>query len=262
MAVRILQLSDLHLLSDPDGRLRGVPVYRSLCQVLRRLDREAVHFDRVILTGDLAHDEERDTYDLLRATLEERVLPWRAVPGNHDNRVFMRQVFPEICGIDRDLVNFSMEAAGWKLVGLDSHLPGSVSGRVGRRQLEWLRHELEAAPGVPTVLFIHHPPVRVGCPWMDRIGLEDAADLSQVVTAVPQVRLVCCGHVHHEFRGRLGNAAVLAAPSTAFQFLPEGESPAFDPAPPGALILELDGFRWRTRVVRVPELIWVPDRDA
>ena len=262
MPLRILQLSDPHLLSEPDALLRAIPTYRSFRQVIRHLDGEAVHFELVILTGDLAHDEQRDTYRLLRRTLEERRTPWRMIPGNHDNRAFMNEVFPEVSGTGRDWVNFSMEAAGWKLVGLDSHLPGSVSGRVGRRQLEWLRHELETNPGTPTVLFMHHPPVPVGCPWLDRIGLEDAEPFYRVVAAAPQVRLVCCGHVHHEFRGRLGSATVLAAPSTAFQFLPEGESPVFDPIPPGARILELDGSRWRTRVVRLPELIWAPDRDA
>lgn len=262
MPIRILQLSDPHLLSDPDGRLRGVPVYRSFLQVLRHLDREAVRFDRVILTGDLAHDEERETYDLLRRTLDERASPWSVIPGNHDSRVFMREVFPKASDPARDFFGFSLEVPGWKLVGLDSRLPGFVAGRVGGRQLDWLRRELKADPGIPMVLFIHHPPVRVGCPWMDRIGLEDAADLSAVVTAAPQVRLVCCGHVHHEFRGRLGDATVLAAPSTAFQFLPEGENPDFDLEPPGARILELDGPRWTSRVVRLPKLIWTPDRDA
>ena len=262
MAVRILQLSDPHLLSDPDAQLRGVPAYRSFRQVLRHLDREAVRFDWMILTGDLAHDEQRATYRLLRRTLEERTSPWRMIPGNHDSREFLREVFPELSVPGRDFFGFSMKVPGWKLVGLDSRLPGFVSGRVGHRQLAWLRRELGADPGAPTILFIHHPPVTVGCPWMDRIGLEDAEQLSRVVDAAPQVQLVCCGHVHHEFRGRLGDATVLAAPSTAFQFLPEGESPVFDPIPPGVRILELDGSQWRTRVVRLPDLTWVPDPDS
>ena len=262
MSVRILQLSDPHLLSDPDAQLRGVPTYRSLRQVLRHLDREASGFDWVILTGDLAHDEQRETYRLLRRTLAERSTPWRMIPGNHDCRAFMREVFPELSGPGRDFFGFCLDLPGWKLVGLDSRLPGSVSGRVGRPQLDWLKRELQADPGKPTILFIHYPPVPVGCPWMDRIGLEDAEHLGPVVGASPQVQLVLCGHVHHEFRGRVGEAAVLAAPSTAFQFLPQGEIPVFNPAPPGARILELDGSRWRTRVVRVPELIWVPNRDA
>lgn len=262
MSIRILQLSDPHLLSGPDARLRGVPTYRSFLQVLRHLDREGLDFDWVILTGDLAHDEERETYRLLRRTLEKRTSPWRMIPGNHDSRVFMREIFPGVSGSDQDFFSFSLEVPGWKLVGLDSRLPGSVSGRVGRRQLNWLRQELEGDPGVPTVLFIHHPPVPVGCIWMDRIGLEDAGRLARVVVAAPQVQLVCCGHVHHEFRGRVGEATVLAAPSTAFQFFPKGETPVFDPIPPGARILELDGIQWRTRVVRVPELTWVPDPDS
>ena len=262
MSVRILQLSDPHLLSDPDSRHRDVPTYRSFRRVLRHLDSEASSFDWVILTGDLAHDEQRQTYRLLRRTLEARSWPWRMIPGNHDNRAFLREVFPETSVPERDFVSFSLKISGWKLVGLDSQLPGSVSGRVGRRQLEWLRKQLEADSGVPTILFIHHPPVPVGCPWLDRIGLEDAGKLRSVVGAAPQVQLVLCGHVHHEFRGRLGEVEVLSAPSTAFQFLPREEIPVFDPAPPGARILELDGSRWRTRVVRVPELIWVPNPDA
>jgi len=262
MSIRILQLSDPHLLSDPDGRLRGVPTWRSFRQVLRHLDREALDFDWVIVTGDLAHDEQRETYRRLKRTMEERNTPWRMIPGNHDNRAFMREVFPEASRPGRDFFSFSLDLPGWKLVGLDSRLPGFLSGRLGHPQLEWLRQELETDPEVPTILFMHHPPVPVGCPWLDGIGLEDAGHLNRVVAAAPQVQLICCGHVHHEFRGKLGNAEVLATPSTAFQFLPKGETPVFEPIPPGARILELDGSRWCTRVVRVPELTWMPDRDA
>lgn len=262
MTIRILQLSDPHLLSDPDSRHRNVPTYRSFRRVLRHLDSQVSGFDWVILTGDLAHDEQRETYRLLRRTLEERSTPWRMIPGNHDCRALMREVFPEMTGSGRDSFGFCLDLPGWKLVGLDSRLPGSASGRVGRRQVNWLRKELEAGSGVPTILFIHHPPVPVGCPWLDRIGLEDAGQLRSVVEAAPQVQLVLCGHVHHEFRGRLGEVEVLSAPSTAFQFVPQGEVPVFDPAPPGARILELDGSRWRTRVVRVPELVWVPNPVA
>ena len=115
--VLILQLSDPHLLPVPDARLRAVPTYRSFRQVLRHLDREPVNFDWVILTGDLAHDEQRETYRLLRRTLEKRNTPWRLIPGNHDSRVFMWEVFPEVSVPGRGCFGFSLELAGLEGAG-------------------------------------------------------------------------------------------------------------------------------------------------
>ena len=225
MAVRILQLSDPHLLSDPDAQLRGVPTYRSFRQVLRHLDREAVRFDWMILTGDLAHDEQRATYRLLRRTLEEGTSPWRMIPGNHDSREFLREVFPELSVPGRDFFGFSMKVPGWKLVGLDSR-PARTRLRTGRPPPVGLG-EAGTGGGILerprsfssiTLRFPSGVPGWTGSAW------RMPEHLSRVVDAAPQVQLVCCGHVHHEFRADSGTRRSWPLPPPPSSFFPRGRA--------------------------------------
>lgn len=222
--------------------------------VVSALRIELPRADRLIVTGDLAHDEQRETYVAIRELLGEWIEKLRVVPGNHDDRDSMRLLLGDDmdgCVPDRNL--FSERLSGWRLIGLDTHWPGETRGRLSRPQLTWLDRELTAARDEPTALFLHHPPVSVGSPWLDRLELVDAGDLAMVLVGFPQVKLICAGHVHQEQTVRLGHATVLTTPSTGIQFRPETEGLEIDDIAPGYRILELDadgGFR--SRVVRVP----------
>ncbi|MCA9058925.1 MAG: hypothetical protein KDA85_10505, partial [Planctomycetaceae bacterium] len=97
--------------------------------------------------------------------------------------------------------------------------------------------------------------------WMDRIGLHGAERLQQLAESSPQIRLMCCGHVHHEFHGRIGHADVFTTPSTGIQFDPCGDVPTFATAAPGYRVIEFSGSAWSTHVVRLPEAKYVPSSD-
>ena len=262
MTVRVLQLTDLHVLADADARLKGVPTRRTLAEVIEHLRAHEAPPDWVVLTGDLAHDERRETYAALRGLLGDWLPRCRIVPGNHDDRRAIRDVFPELVAPGDGPMPFAADAGDWRLIGLDTQAPGEIGGEVGRHQLAWLGDVLEESRDRPTVLFLHHPPVPVGSVWLDRIGLGDCEALRGLVACHPQVRLLACGHVHHEFTGRLGSATVVATPSTAIQFDPAGEEPHYAGLPPGSRIIELDGDELRTRVVRLAECRYVPVREG
>ena len=258
MTVRVLQLSDCHLLSDPEATLKGVPTAASLGEVLAFIT-ENEEFDFLVISGDLAHDEQLQTYQLLREMLGEWVTRLRVIPGNHEDRNFLRQTFPEITAGSNGLLTFSLKVEGWRLIGLDSHVPGKVWGSIEEEQLEWLKRELSLDSRCPTVLFVHHPPISVRSPWLDRIGLAEPAALVDIISGSTQIRLVCSGHVHQEFAGRLGEAEVLTTPSTSFQFRPKEEVPIFDLVSTGFRVLTLGASGYQTKVVRLPSLTYPPD---
>jgi Icc protein len=250
----VLQLSDPHLLAEPDARLRGVPTRQTLADVLSlALARHPV-IDRIVLTGDLAHDEAPATYQALRALLGAHAERSHPLPGNHDDRGALRTAFPALAGSDDAPVAFVETLDGWCLVGLDSRLPGEDAGRLGSQQLARLHDTLAAHAHVPTVIFVHHPPVPTGHPKLDEIGLLDADALAVVLAGAPWVRAVCHGHIHRDFEGWLGAIPVLGAPSTAFQFPGHPEEGAYDPRPPGARVLHLTEHGLRTEVLRLPLL--------
>ena len=253
MAARIVQITDLHLLADPLGELKGVCTRTNLQAVLDVLRRDFGSAERLIVTGDLAHDELLETYEVLREMLAEWLPKLRVIPGNHENRGFMRQVFGDrvLAAGDRNV--FSDLIGGWRLIGLDSQLVGEVRGQLGESQRDWLARELAAEPLRPTGIFLHHPTLEVGTRWLDEIRVEDADLLHDLLPKNRQVKFVCAGHIHHEMTVTQGNVLMLTTPSTSVQFLPETDRLIPDLIPPGFRIfdLEADGS-FRTRVVRVP----------
>ncbi len=257
---RILQLTDLHVFRDPGVCLHTVDTRESFRRVVDHLKNSGQEFDHIVITGDHTHDERPESYEAVRSVLAPWLDRLLLVPGNHDDRAVLRSVFGDVT--DRqaatdvpqdDRIVFSTACGSWLLLGLDTHCPGEVSGHLGGPQADWLRQRLTDHGRSPSILFCHHPPVSVGSEWMDAIGLQDRSLLRDIVADFPDIRVICCGHVHHEFSTDLGTAQVITTPSTGLQFDPAGSSPAFTDAPPGWRIIELSGTGMTTHVERLPD---------
>jgi 3',5'-cyclic-AMP phosphodiesterase len=246
---RIVQLTDLHLTSSPSRRVWGSDVWRNLRATLACIRATLEPFDFLVLTGDLANQRRPETYQRLRETMQ----PWadrlHVLPGNHDDRELLRAAFPERL-LDRTTLNFLHRLDGLVLIGLDSSRPWRVHGRLGTEQLAWLDGELRAT-NQPTMLFVHHPPIRVGTWWLDKDLLRDHRALAGVL-ATSCVKAVVCGHVHQPHQGRLAQAEVWTSPSTAYQFRPHAWLPGARSHAPSFRVLDWDGGEVRTHVVDVP----------
>lgn len=253
MTVRILQLTDLHLLADPLAELKEICTRARFDAVMRAIRDVIEPVERLIITGDLAHDETFETYELLREQLTDWLPKLRVIPGNHDDRAAMRQVFGERIQAEAGRNIFVDSVGGWMLIGLDSQVTGELRGELGSEQLQWLERELVSKPNQPTILFMHHPPVLIGSPWIDAIRLDDADSLWSILSRCEQVRGVCCGHIHQEQTVVGPSAMVFTTPSTGVQFQPETESLVVDSVWPGFRVLDLEpNGTFRTRIIRVP----------
>ena len=260
--ITLIQITDLHLVQDPAGRLRNVPTWETLTSVLEHVSALDRKVDMLVLTGDIAHDEIAPTYAALARKLEN--WPWRCrlVPGNHDRPSALSTQFG---GNDLSLPGrhgFSMRLGEWQVIGLDSHVPGEVWGELGSEQLDWLAAGLAACADAPTVLFVHHPPMPVGKAWIDEIGLRDAQALRSLVAAHPSVRLVACGHVHGEFEVQLEQALFCTTPSTAFQFADSNRPGVSPTVPPGYRWIELWPDQVKTGINYLTHITHVPDNAA
>jgi Icc protein len=216
--------------------------------VLDHVRREQSDFDYLILTGDLAHDESLETYLILREMLAEWIDCCRIIPGNHDNPIKLRQAFPEHFS-DSGPLTFKLVEGGWRIIGLDTNKAGETKGHIEEDQLEWLRSELLDDPYTPTLLFLHHPPIPINVPWLDKIGLDNPTEFIRLIEASTQVKVVCSGHVHQEFIGRIGTADFYTTPSTCVQF-GTGVEKSIDIVSPGYRTFLLDDD-YHTKVHRV-----------
>jgi 3',5'-cyclic-AMP phosphodiesterase len=246
---RIVQLTDLHLTANPDGRSWRANVWTNFLAALEHVRTALGPVDFLILTGDLANQRRPETY----ARLREAVAGWgervRVLPGNHDQRELVRAAFSDRLLSGSKTLNFVTRAGDFRLIGLDTLRSGRVHGRLGEEQLAWLAGELGAAR-TPTLLFMHHPPVRVGTWWLDKDLLRDHESFRSIVRQAP-VRGIFCGHVHQETASRLDDAEVWTTPATAYQFKPHSLVPGSLRTPPAFRVIDLDGERVNTRVIRL-----------
>lgn len=255
---KILQISDFHLLSRPEGTLKGVPTSESAALVLQRARAEVADPACVVLTGDLSHEETVAGYQLLQDQLGDWTSRCLLIPGNHDDRAKMRQVFSQVPGEAEEPIWFRHELGQWLLLGLDSHVPGEVYGELSERSLARLAADLAADAGRPTLLFLHHHPVEVGSQWIDKIRLRNAGSLEAVLAGHPEIQGVFCGHIHQVFAGAIAGVPWHSAPSAAIQFAPGTATMQFDPQPPGFRVIELQNGQCSTRVVRLDHMPFTP----
>ncbi len=250
MTLRLLQITDCHLFADPEQELRGVCTWNRFQVVVEEIKREFADVDRIIMSGDTAHDESEPTCVAVKQALGELAGRMRIVPGNHDNRPALVQTF----GIDElcpGRVIFHDQVENWHLIGLDSHIPGEVSGELGEDQLNWLAGELQSCGEDPVLVALHHPPVSIRSRWLDEIGLADSDALMSALGQA-NVRLVCAGHVHQEHASLRNGISVVTTPAVGPQFQPYSDTLVIDESPPALRVIELepDGS-WFTQVLRI-----------
>jgi 3',5'-cyclic-AMP phosphodiesterase len=244
---RVLQLTDPHLFADPRGRLLGMTTRRSFEAVLEVALARSLPAEALVLTGDLVHDESAEGYRALRAALEATRLQYYCIPGNHDSPALMRELLGS-AALEEVAVR---RLGGWNLLFLDSTQPGHVGGRLGPDRLAALANSL-AADQAPMIVFLHHQPVPVQSPWIDRLGVVDGESLIRLCEGYPHVKAVVFGHVHQDFALQHRHLLILGSPSTCVQFMPGQDEFAIDALSPGYRELQLfaDGSL-RTTVVRL-----------
>ena len=103
-------------------------------------------------------------------------------------------------------------------------------------ELDFLQQQLQSQPHQFALVCLHHHPITIGSPWMDRMGLDNGKQLLRLVSEYPQVRAILWGHVHQEYDRSQQGIRLLASPSTCIQFAPLAAAFALDENPPG--------YRW------------------
>jgi 3',5'-cyclic AMP phosphodiesterase CpdA len=232
----LAQLSDPHIgatwaEADPLGRLRA-----SVAAVRQLPDRP----DAVVVSGDLADHGTVDEYELVRTELDNLRLPVFVIPGNHDNRAQLRCSF-ELPAKDTDCVDYAVDLGPMLLIMIDSTIPGGDCGDLDERQLAWLEKSLQAAPERPTLLVMHHPPVRTGIAAFDAIVLVERAraDLQHIISRHTQVKAILTGHLHRTFASRVACCVALTAASTYSQLAVNPSTDELSPVgdePPAFLV--------------------------
>ncbi|MEU4803843.1 metallophosphoesterase [Actinosynnema sp. NPDC023587] len=198
----IAHLSDTHFDGDPRATERAR-------RVVDYLDALPGPLDAILVTGDIADHGLTSEYELARAHLVSTKVPVLLLPGNHDARGNFREA---LLGQEPDDGPVNQVARVGEVVFAlcDSSIPGRADGLLDETTLAWL--ETVLAEGAPTVVCLHHPPVALHEPTLDRIRLTEADRLAEVLTRHGNAVAVLCGHAHTGAATTFAGRPVLVAP--------------------------------------------------
>jgi Icc protein len=245
--VRLTHLTDPHLYGSEGELLRGISTLPSFEATLANARQRDWPPDALLITGDLVQDDPSG-YVHFKRLLGGLRLPVLCLPGNHDEPEAMRRELD--CA--PFIVGGAVDVGLWRIVLLDSTIAGSAAGRISADGLAALESALAGAAQRHVLVCLHHHPVPMDSRWLDRVGLQNAAEFLNVIDRHPNVRGIVWGHVHQGYDALRRGVRLLATPSTCAQFLPHSEQFAIDRRPPGYRTLELkaDGSI-------VTELVWL-----
>lgn len=186
--------------------------------------------DLLLATGDLSEDGSRASYLALQSYLKPLGIPVLALPGNHDEPGLLAEIFP---GSPVDTIRVS-EHGPWQIVRLNSCLPGKPEGRLSEKTLTDLECFFESNQHRPLLIALHHQPVNIGSPWIDKYRLLNPEKFLQLIDQQANVKAVVWGHIHQVFEANRNGIAMLGSPSSAIngltaaqKFTPDSGGPAF-----------------------------------
>ncbi len=244
----VLQITDMHLFSNPEQTLLGVNTDASFNAVVDHINEHHADPDVILLTGDLSQDETMPAYERIADKLKRFHCPKYWIPGNHDDSDYINKVF----GRHNIQSQKHVIIDNWQFILLDSKKLNAVEGHLTDDQFILMEDALGSYPEHHAMIFMHHQPLPVGSRWLDNLMLTNADAFWDAIDPFHNIRAVICGHVHQEHEARRGNVMFYSTPSTCFQFTRNSDPFGVEPLMPGYRAIEIfsDGS-FKTDVHRV-----------
>jgi 3',5'-cyclic-AMP phosphodiesterase len=215
----IAQISDTHIPGWGKKTYGIAPMAENLVRCVDHLNQCSPKPDVVLVTGDITATgmvEEAEQAANILGRLES---PFYIIPGNHDDRASLRSTFSEqtLPSGFQGFSNYVIEDFDIRLIAVDSTRPGVPGGDICQTRATWLDQCLSEAKDRPTVIFMHHPPVKCGVLETDIDGFSGADLLGDVIGKYTNIERVLCGHIHLPAHVRWRGTVVSTAPSMGMQ---------------------------------------------
>jgi len=258
-AMRIIQLSDIHLVSSREALIKGRnPMIHLKCALNESIKHNP---DLILITGDICEDESRSGYKHLREELRSlsNSITIALLPGNHDNPIIMNEVLSPYATI----APAEILLKGIRLIILSSHIDGRIEGVIEQSQIKWLNERLkdETHKGSPLFIALHHPPLKIGDPFLDSVSLRNGDELLNIFKDIDELKAILFGHIHQYWISKLSNknkSYLLGCPSTLCSHKSRYTSlkPVENENDIGGLLIEIDNkgifthklIRWQVKV--------------
>ena len=224
--LNIAFITDLHI-GQKEEKPRGVDVRENLKQVILALKKQ--HFDFLVIGGDLCFKQpKKEIYKWIKKQLDRLKKPYYIIQGNHDDNSMISSVY-----------NVPLNQGQLYELKIIRSIPfvflDSGPGELGPDQWNWFEGILNSISQENIVLFIHHPPLSAGVPYMDKKhNFKESAEFEALLDQFPNKKFhIFCGHYHVEKFISYKNAQIHICPSLFFQIDQHKEDFNIDHKRPG-----------------------------
>jgi len=214
--------SDTHIAENSASIYRGEPMFANALRANRELFAAAerpcglIHFGDCAFKAGLPGDY--GAFHSVLRPITQLGIPIHLMVGNHDSREPFWKVLSEETAGPRPLASRQAAVvehprANWFL--LDSLEETDKSpGRLGAEQCGWLEKELDARPGKPALVCVHHNP-QIG-KSDGNSGLLDTDALLKIVSPRRQTKALIFGHTHTWRLSMLGDLHLINLPAIGY----------------------------------------------
>lgn len=208
--MNIVQITDIHI-DEAFEYPFDIDVRKNFLRILNELKTQKV--DHLVVTGDLCYREgDAKIYQWVRQQLVDTGYTFDIISGNHDDSTIMAEVFQLQHLLQGKELYYTKMLGSRFGIFLDSS-----KGSHSEEQLRWLRRQLKNADG-EVLVFMHHPPVKAGVPYMDdNHALQDMDQLLEIFNQHDGAVFVFCGHYHVDKTIVSDNVVLQITPSCFFQ---------------------------------------------
>lgn len=198
--MKFIHLTDTHVIGG--GRiLYGSDPARRLKLAVDSINSEHGDAAFAIVTGDLTHWGDKSAYEVFAEQIGQLTMPVHLMVGNHDDTTAFVGHFPNTQRDANGFVQYAFDTPFGRAICLDTKQERSHAGAYCQPRLDWLRDQLTQTKG-SFLLFMHHPPFKVGIAAMDAIMMLDAEAFHEVIAPHKErIRHLFFGHVHRAIFG-------------------------------------------------------------
>ncbi|RLM21692.1 phosphodiesterase [Brenneria alni] len=232
----LAQISDLHFRSEGRKLYEFIDVNSQNAEVVNQLNALPELPDAVVISGDIVNCGSPQEYQVARRVLQMLDYSLYVIPGNHDDKRHFLDAMRPLCpllGDDAENIRYAVDGFPVRLLFIDSSLAGQSKGWLTQATLGWLEQQLRDHPDRESAVFMHHPPLPLGCAQMDPIACENGHELLKLIDRFPQLTRIFCGHNHRLIVAQYRQAIIATVPGTVHQvpYLHHDDTPYYNLEP-------------------------------